>query len=315
MTDTVDTISARRAELASVAIGREKLKGHLAMIAFTALVSGSYSLGALATQHIGPSAVNAVRFLIGVAVMAGAAFVMTRGRFSKPTAPWRYLFLGGLMAVFFVTMFRALQLTDPVSTGAVFTLMPLMAAVFGYFILGQVPRKIVVASLLFAALGSVWVIFRGSIDALLAFDVGSGEIIFFIGVIFHALYAPMVKKLNNGSEPLPWFTAWTMMGTGLCVAVYGWSEILATEWSSLPPMVWLVILYLSVITGAGTTFLVMYGSLKLPAAKVMAYTYLSPCFIIVYEGLLGHGWPSVSVAAGALVIVLGLVVMATAKET
>ena len=284
------------------------------MLAFTALVSGSYSLGALAAQQIGPSAINTIRFAIGVAAMGAVAMLVSRGRVSYPTAPWRYLVLGGLMAVFFLTMFRALQLTDPVSTGAVFTLMPLMSAVFGYFLLGQVPRKIVVASLLFAALGSIWVIFNGDIDAILAFDIGRGETIFFFGVACHALYAPMVRKLNNGSEPLPWFTMWTMAGTGLCVALYGWREVLATDWSAQPPLVWLVILYLSLVTGAGTTFLVMFGSLRLPAAKVLAYTYLSPCFIILYEGLLGHGWPAPAVLAGAFVIVLGLVVMAASRE-
>jgi drug/metabolite transporter (DMT)-like permease len=311
---TAETFTTREHELRSVAVGREKLKGHLAMVMFTALVSGSYSLGALAAREIGPSAINGVRFAIGVATMIGVAAVFTRGRMSGPIAPWRYLILGGLMATFFITMFTALQLTDPVSTGAVFTLMPVFAAVFGYFILGQVPRSIVIASLLFAALGAVWVIFRGSIDAVMAFDLGKGEMIFLFGVICHALYAPLVKKFNSGLEPLPWFTAWTMAATGLWVALWGWQEIVSTDWAALPPLVWIVILYLSLITGAGTTFLVMYGSLKLPAAKVLAYTYLSPCLIIVYEGLLGHGWPSLSVAAGALIIVLGLIVMAVSRE-
>lgn len=315
MSQHTDTAAPARRDLASSAVGRQKLLGHLAMILFTALVSGSYSFGALAAPHIGPGAVNTMRFAFGIGVMAAVVALISRGGpFPKPRAPWRYLLLGGLMAVFFITMFVALGLTDPVSTGAVFTLMPLLSAVFGYFLLGQMPRPLVIASLLFAGMGSVWVIFGGDVDAILSFDLGRGEMIFFFGVVCHALYSPMVRKLNDGREPLAAFTLYTMMGTGLCIALYGAREVLQTDWLALPAVVWLAIGYLAIFTSAGTTFLVQYGAMRLPAAKVMAYTYLSPCFIIVYEGLLGHGWPTATVAAGVLVIVLGLIVLATARE-
>ena len=54
--------------------------------------------------------------------------------------------------------------------------------------------------------------------------------------------------------------------------------------------------------------------MRLPASKVLAYTYLTPCYIILFEGLLGHGWAGPSVAAGALVTVLGLVVLALSRD-
>ncbi|WP_246666026.1 DMT family transporter [Aquamicrobium sp. LC103] len=309
MTDLTET-AARRYQFAT---GNQKLLGHLAMFAFSAFVAGSYSIGALATPHIGPAAVNAVRFLIGTTLMAVAAWILLKGRIPAPRAAWRFLVLGGLMAVFFVTMFVALRLTDPVSTGAVFTLMPLMSAFFGYLLLGQVPRGIAMASLVFACLGSIWVIFNGDLDALLAFDVGEGEMIFFVGVVCHAVYAPLVKRLNRG-EPLVAFTLWSLLATGLCIALYGAREIMDTDWGSLPPIVWISVAYLAIFTTAGTTFLVQFAAMRLPAAKVLAYTYLTPCYIILFEGLLGHGWARPSVAAGAIVTVLGLLVLAFSRD-
>lgn len=207
-------ISPRQAH----AVGRQKTQGHLAMLLFAALVSGSYSLGAMAAPHIGPAAINAVRFVFGIAVMAAAAALVLRGNVPMPRVPWRFLLLGLLMAVFFVTMFVSLRLSNPVSTGAVFTLMPLMAAGFGRLFLGEVPRPVVLISLVLAASGAVWVIFRGDLDALLAFDVG--ELLFVVGVACHAAYAPLVKRLNRG-EPLVAFTLWTLFGTGLWIALFG----------------------------------------------------------------------------------------------
>ena len=297
----------------SFATGRQKLLGHLAMLLFAALVAGSFSFGALAAPHMGPAALNATRFLFGTTLMGIAALVLLKGRIPLPRAPWRYGVLGALMAVFFITMFVALQFTDPVSTGAVFTLMPLMSAFFGYFLLKQTPGGLVIASLVFAGLGALWVIFRGDLDAILAFDVGRGELIFAVGVAGHAAYASLVRKFNRG-EPVIAFTLWTLLATGLCIALYGFGEIVSTDWAGLPAVVWWAILYLSVFTTAGTFFLLQFAALRLPASKVLAYNYLTPSFIILYEGLLGHGWASPVIAAGALVTVLGLVVLAFASD-
>ena len=295
------------------ATGRQKLLGHLAMVAFAALVAGSFSFGAIAAPDLSPAALNAARFAIGTGVMAGVALAMARGRIGRPHAVWRFGVLGALMAVFFITMFIALQFTDPVSTGAVFTLMPVASAGFGFLFLGQVPRGAVVASLALAALGSLWVVFRGDLHALARFDVGRGELIFFVGVLGHAAYGPLLRRFNRGEEGVV-FTLWTVAATGLCIAAWGFRDVLATGWSDLSPAVWLTILYLGTFTSGGTFFLTQYASMRLTAAKVLAYSYLTPVFIILYEGLLGHGWATMTVVVGAAVIVLGLVVMAFARD-
>ena len=44
-------------------------KGHLAMLAFSALVAGSFSLGSMAANEIAPAALNAVRFLVAACIV------------------------------------------------------------------------------------------------------------------------------------------------------------------------------------------------------------------------------------------------------
>jgi len=295
------------------ATGRGKLLGHLAMVGFAAFVAGSFSFGAIAAPYLSPAALNAARFAIGTGIMAGVALALAGGRIERPRAVWRYGVLGALMAVFFITMFIALRLTDPVSTGAVFTLMPIASAGFGWLFLGQKPRGIVVASLVLAAFGSLWVIFRGDLSAAANLQVGRGELIFFVGVLCHAAYGPLLRRFNRGETGVV-FTLWTVAATGLCIALWGWRDIVSTNWASVSPAAWLSIFYLGIFTTGGTFFLTQYASMRLPAAKVLAYTYLTSGFIILYEGLLGHGWASAGVAAGAGITVLGLLVMALARD-
>lgn len=290
------------------AIGAEKLRGHLAMITFAALIAGSFSFGRLALPYVDPAPLNAMRYVIAVAVMAGYTFGIRGHKFSVPEAPWRFLILGGLMAFYFVSMFIALTMTSPVSTSAVFTLTPVMTAIFGLFLLGQTFGALVVLSLFIAATGSIWVIFDGDVEALLGFRIGQGELIYFCGCVAHALFAPLLRKFNRG-EAQSYMTFFILVGTALCIAAYGLPQILATNWLSLPLIAWAAIAYLAVFTGVITFMLMQYASTRLPASKVLSYGYLVPCFVILYEGLSGNGWVTASVAAGAVVTGLGLVVL------
>lgn len=296
-----------------LATGREKLLGHVSMVLFAFLIAWSFSLGALAVPYIESAPLNAIRFVGATVLMGIVGSILLPGGVRLPAAPWRFLVLGSLMATYFVTMFVALKITDPISTGAVFTLGPLMATLFGYFVLKQVPSRIILLSLLLAGFGSIWVIFKADIDAILAFKVGRGELIFLVGCAGHALYAPMVKRLNRG-EPVMLFTFWTLAATMVWIAGYGASEIVATDWTALPAIVWWVIAYLAVFTTAGTFFLVQFASLRLPASKVLSYVYLTPVFIILQEGFLGHGWAGLPIMAGALITVLGLLVLAFSAD-
>jgi drug/metabolite transporter (DMT)-like permease len=295
------------------ATGRQKLYGHLAMVCFASLIAGSFSLGALAVPHIGAAPLNAFRYFSAAVLMGVFAFGLQRHRLQFPRAPWRYLILGALFAVYFVTMFVALGISNPVSVGAVFTLTPLLAAVFGRILLGQHVRPVVLASILIAGAGSLWVIFRGDIDAMLALRIGRGEAIFLVGVVCHALYTPLVRKFLRG-EPGLVSTFWVLAATAFWLTVYGFKGILETDWAGLPAIVWVAIGYLTIFTSAITVFLIQFASMRLPAGKVMAYGYLTPAIIIMLEGLLGHGWATGAVLAGAGVIVFGLIVLAFAPD-
>ena len=291
----------------------QRLLAHAAMLAFALMIAGSFTLGALVVDDIAPVPLNAIRFVIGAALMGAFALGPMRHRLAFPPAPWRFAILGLLMGIYFVSMFVALQFTAPIATSAVFTLIPLMAAGFGYVLLGQRTGAVGVLSLILAAIGSVWVIFRGDLAVLVAFDVGQGEAIYFVGCLCYAVYTPLLRRFSRG-EPAIVASFFTLTATALWICLYGIPSIAATDWLSLAPRVWWVILYLAVFPTALSFFCVQFASLRLPAAKVIAYGYLTPVFVIGFEGLAGHGWASLSVLAGAAVVVLGLLVLALVPE-
>jgi len=267
------------------------MRGHLAMLLFSALVAGSFSLGSLVANEIEPAALNAVRFLIAAILIGTVAKLTTGLKRSDFNAPWRYLVLGGLFAIYFVLMFEGLKTASPVSTAAVFTLTPIMSAACGYVLLRQITTPRMALALSIGAVGALWVIFRADFAAFLRFRIGTGEMIYFWGCAAHAVYTPLVRKLNRG-EPAIVSSFGVMVAGFFILLAYGWRDLLITDWASLPAIVWVTLAYISIAASSITFVLLQFATLHMPAAKVMAYTYLTPSWVILWEFSLGNGVPN-----------------------
>ncbi|HMO06728.1 MAG TPA: DMT family transporter [Paracoccaceae bacterium] len=286
----------------------QALRGHAAMLAFSALVAGSFSLGVLAAPHVDPAAFTAVRFLLAGLLVGVAALATTGLPRRAARAPWRYVLLGTLLAAYFVLMFEGLKTAEAVSAAAVFTLTPPLAGLFGWMLLRQVTTLRMAAALALGGVGALWVIFRADLSALLALRIGQGELIYFWGCVAHALYAPMVRRLNRG-EPAVVFTFGMMVAGWLMLSVWAWPAIRATDWAGLPPVVWVTLVYVAIAASAMTFVLLQYAALRLPAAKVMAYTYLVPSWVILWEIALHGTLPPIAVLAGVAATVGALVLL------
>ncbi|MEL6217946.1 MAG: DMT family transporter [Pseudomonadota bacterium] len=282
---------------------REALRGHAAMLAFAALISVSFTLGDRAAPHIDPAAMTTVRFLLAVVITGLVALPLMR--LAHFRAPWRFAVIGGLFGAYFVLMFEGLQLTDPVSLAAIFTLIPIMSAGCGWVLLRQVTTPGMALALVIGGAGALWVVFRAEIAALLRFDLGRGEALFLIGCAFHAVYTPLLAKLNRG-EPALVFGFGTLVGGLVATASYGGRELLNTQWSALPGIVWVAILNLGIMATAVSFFLTRYAALRLPASKVMAYGYLVPSFVILWETLLDAERVGAPVLLGVLATLVAL---------
>ncbi|MCK0137898.1 DMT family transporter [Aliiroseovarius sp. F47248L] len=283
-------------------------QGHLAMLSFSALVSLSFSFGHIVAKEITPTALNTVRFALAALVLFGLARVLRISVRPVFTGFWRFGLMGGLMAVYFITMFEALRVTTAVSTAAVFTLTPLMAAGCGLLIAGQRSGRWTLIALTIGAVGAVWVIFRADIGALMRFELGRGEALFSVGALAHALVPALARKLASDVKPLQ-TSLGTVLGALIVTGLYGFGDLVHTDFSALRPAVWMVIAYLAVVTTAGTFFLVQYAAQRLPAGKVMAYTYLVPSWVVLWDFLFYGTTPPALLLAGVAATLLALAML------
>ena len=107
--------------MAAAGLTPDEIRGHLAMLGFSALVAGSFSLGAIVANDIAPQAITAARFVFATIVMGMVAALQRDLKPEYLSRPWRYFVLGGLFTFYFVLMFEGLKTANPVSAAAVFT--------------------------------------------------------------------------------------------------------------------------------------------------------------------------------------------------
>lgn len=282
--------------------------GHLAMLTFSALVAGSFSLGSMVAGYVPPSVLMVVRFFFAALLVGAIGPMMGQSNRVVLKAPWRFFILGSLFSVYFVLMYLGLETADAVSISAVFTLTPFISAIFAWFLMRQVTTPRMALALSIGCLGAIWVIFGADVNAILAFRIGQGEAVFFWGMIAHALYTPMARKLNRGEHPVP-MAFGTLAAGFLVLLVYSWTDLIKTDWASLPPIVWIFLAYVSVVSGAISLCLIQFATLRLPSAKVMAYTYLVPSWVILWELALGRSAPPPLIFVGVLLTIVALLML------
>lgn len=264
--------------------------GHGAMLVYSALVAFSFTFGDLVADDIDPAVLTTLRFAIAGAVLAVIARALRTSLHDIWVASWRWLIIGGLSAAYFITMFEALRVTTTLSTAAVFTLSPFLAAAVGLALGGARPDRVLIIALTLGCVGALWVIFRADLQKFLAFDVGTGEILFFFGTLALAAVPALTRRLAPTVAPFQ-AAFGTVLGALLVTALYALPDLAKTEFTALPRTVWLVALYLGIFTTAATFFLLQVAIPRLSPGKVMAYTYLVPSWVILHQLVLGNFEP------------------------
>ena len=282
--------------------------GHMAMLTFSLLVSGSFVLGSIIANLISPDLVTFIRFFIAFIVIAVLILYQSKVHFLKYLSIWRSLILGALISIYFITMFEGLKTASSTSMAVVFTLTPLLAGFFDLIFSNRVMSKKVWITVVVAAVGALWIIFDGNIQNFINFKVGYGEKLFFIGCICHALYAALIPKFNNG-EPAIIQTFGTLISGIIILGLFSNKEIIYHSWIDFPVIVLLTILYLAIFATAASFFLIQYSAVRLSSIKVMAYTYAVPIWVVLLQIIFLQQLPNTITFVGAFVILVSLLIL------
>jgi drug/metabolite transporter (DMT)-like permease len=281
---------------------------HLLMLVASVLVSTSFTVGKAITDDLDPVILTLIRFLIASVLFL--PYIVRHFGFARPSLAsfGRYSLISGALIMFFWLMFLALRYTSALNTSVIFTLVPGISGIYSAILLRERLGRYRLIALGLAMAGALWVIFRGSLDNLLALDLGRGDLIFFAGCLFMAAYTPLVKLLHR-KEPMAVMTFWVLVTGSLWLVLPALTRLPAVNWSAVAQQTWAGIFYLAVFCTIITFFLTKYSTLRLGPTRVMAYSYLYPPMVLVIELLLGRGLPDIKTMIGILIIVPAMIIV------
>ena len=281
---------------------------HLLMFFSTSLVATSFIVVKTITNALNPSSLVLLRFVFAAALFF--PFISWKHGIKIPERKTLlgYSLISGSLVAFFWLMFLSLRYTTALNTGVIFTLVPGLSGIFGFFLVGEKLGKFRIATLIPATFGAIWVIFRGDIEQLLAMQLNGGDLLFLAACFFMALYMPLVKKFHRG-EPMEIMTFWILI-TGSCwLLLLGGVQLVQINWNEIAARVWAGVVYLSFFTTIVTFFISQWATLHLGPTRVISYSYLYPPLIIVLEWTLGHGLPPFKTLFGVLLIVSAMFIL------
>ncbi len=283
-------------------------KVHVLMFISTSLVATSFTVVKAITNALDPSSMVLLRFLFAVVLFLPFILWKHGAKTPPPKALFRYSIISGSLVAFFWLMFLSLRSTTALNTGVIFTLVPGLAGLFGFFLSNEKLGKRRIAALFPATVGALWVIFEGNLNRLLLLELNRGDLLFFIACLFMALYMPLVKKFHRG-EPMEIMTFW-ILATGSCWLFFlGGNQLMTVTWSEIELYVWIGILYLSIFTTVITFFISQWATLYLGPTRVISYSYLYPPLIVVLEWFLGHELPSIHTLFGVVLILPAMIIL------
>ena len=149
------------------------------MLLTAGLVSTSFTVGKAIADGMDPAILTLIRFMIAALLFLPYIHWKYGLRLPEKKRLFGYACISFTLTGFFWLMFLSLQSTTALNTGVIFTLVPSISGLYSALLLKEKLGKFRILAMIPATVGAVWVLFHGSLEQLLAFNLNSGDLIFF----------------------------------------------------------------------------------------------------------------------------------------
>lgn len=184
-----------------------------------------------------------------------------------------------------ILFLKGLELTTPIHAASIVTITPVIILVMSSFILKEkiTPLKVIGVSLAFCG-AIVLTVYGKSIR--IGDNVLLGNTFIFINAISYSVYIILIKKLTAKYHPFT-FIKWLFLFGFVMVLPFGYSDIVAMEWTNLTAYAWFALLFVVIGATFGTYLLNPLALRKLKASTVGVFIYLQPVIAGLFAIVMG----------------------------
>lgn len=257
----------------------QNIKAHIFVIIATFLVSGSFIVSQKLSGIIDPISITLMRFVLASIILAPFILFIKKYRVKILSTFKRAMIISFFYASFFIGMFKALETTTALNTGAIYTLIPLLTGIISIFVFKQYISTKQYMVYAFGILGTCIVVFKGNLDSFLALSLNNGDILFLFSIILMTLYSISAKYFYKKDDELLVVVFMTLIGGCIWMTLSLILFDVPLQWERIDAKNFLNVAYLSIATTLFTVFLYQSANVTLGPKKVMSYVYLNPAAI------------------------------------
>ncbi len=275
------------------------LNSHLIVLIATFLVGGSFIVSEKLSGVIDPISITLLRFIFASILLAPIILLKKSFRQKIKTTFPRAMIISFFYSLFFIGLFTSLEYTTALNTGTIYTLVPLITALFSIFVFKQTISYKQYLVYIIGIIGTCIVIFKGNIELFLTLSLNRGDLLFLASISSMALYSICAKYFYRKDDKLIVLVFLTLIGGSIWMFLALVLMQIPLEWNKIEGDLFFYLSYLSIATTLLTSYLYQKATIYLGPKKVMAYVYLSPASIalllFIFEGVIINIWMSIGI--------------------
>ena len=287
----------------------EKQKAHILVLIATVLIALSFIVSGKLSGLINPISLTLFRFVLAFIVLLPFILVIKKYRVKIKKSFMKGLKISLFYSLYFILLFKALEYTTALNTATLFTLVPLLTAILAGFIFKDKLNIFKISIYLLGMIGTLVVIFDGSIDAFVKLTFNYGDIIFLFAIVSMAFYSISTKYFYEEDDEVLVLTLMTLFGGIIWMALVLVAFDIPLQWEKIEGKYFNYMIYLSIGATLFTVFLYQKATVILGPNKVMSYVYLNPAFVAIIIYLFESQTINQKVFIGILLSVFATIIL------
>jgi len=257
---------------------------HILVLLATFLIALSFIVSEKLSGIIDPISLTLYRFVFASVVLSPVIFLKKKYRNKIKQSFKKAMVISFFYSLYFIGLFKALEFTSSLNTATIFTITPLITALFSIVIFKQKLTILQFIIYIIGMAGTCIVVFKGELKPFLNFALNYGDIIFLIAIIFMSLYSISAKYFYKEDDEVLTITFMTLIGGCFWMSIALVIFDIPLQWQKIEGELFFYMAYLSIGATLVTVYLYQKAIIVIGAKKLMAYIYINPAFtaIILY---------------------------------
>jgi drug/metabolite transporter (DMT)-like permease len=282
-----------------------KLSVHLALFTVALLYGANYSIAKIAMpEYVSPFGFIVMRVTISGLIFWAYHHFAIKEKVTSKADMFRLVLCGVFgVAANQLAFFKGLSMTTPINASIIMTVNPIIVVTLAYLTKQEKITYKKIIGILIAGISAYFFLTKDG--SSFNDDHFLGDFLILVNASSYGIYLILAKPLLRKYNPIT-VVKWMFLFGGIIVIPFGWSEVMAVEWSALPLNIWIIIGYVVLGVTVLAYFLNAWGLQYVDSSVISIYIYLQPILATTVATLLGSDLLTWTDAGFALLIMSGV---------